>query len=93
MMLNGVKAIAPTAAMLMFAILFFGIMIDVGLFDPVLGLLSVHTATRCGSWWERPSCTGCLLGWRRRDDLPRHRSDASALYAARHEPVNACASS
>jgi citrate-Mg2+:H+ or citrate-Ca2+:H+ symporter, CitMHS family len=44
MMLNGVKAIAPTAAMLMFAILFFGIMIDVGLFDPVVRLVirAVH---------------------------------------------------
>jgi citrate-Mg2+:H+ or citrate-Ca2+:H+ symporter, CitMHS family len=39
MMLNGVKAIAPTAAMLMFAILYFGIMIDVGLFDPVVKLV------------------------------------------------------
>jgi CitMHS family citrate-Mg2+:H+ or citrate-Ca2+:H+ symporter len=38
-MLNGVKAIAPTAAMLMFAILYFGIMIDVGLFDPVVKLV------------------------------------------------------
>ena len=44
MMLDGVKAIAPTAAMLMFAILFFGIMIDVGLFDPVVKLVvrAVH---------------------------------------------------
>jgi CitMHS family citrate-Mg2+:H+ or citrate-Ca2+:H+ symporter len=36
MMLNGVKAMAPVAAMLTFAILFFGIMIDVGLFDPLV---------------------------------------------------------
>ena len=44
MMLNGVKSIAPTAAMLMFAILFFGIMIDVGLFDPLVKLVvrAVH---------------------------------------------------
>ncbi|HEY5777804.1 MAG TPA: CitMHS family transporter [Terrimicrobiaceae bacterium] len=44
MMLTGVKAIAPTAAMLMFAILYFGIMIDVGLFDPVVKLVlrAVH---------------------------------------------------
>lgn len=39
MMLNGVKMIAPTAAMLMFAILYFGIMIDAGLFDPVVRLV------------------------------------------------------
>ena len=34
--LDGVGSLAPTAAMLMFAIIYFGIMIDVGLFDPVV---------------------------------------------------------
>ncbi|BAU82194.1 divalent metal ions/citrate complex secondary transporter [Streptomyces laurentii] len=34
--LDGVGKLAPTAAMLMFAIVFFGVMIDVGLFDPVV---------------------------------------------------------
>lgn len=36
MMLDGVKAIAPTGVMLMFAILYFSLMIDVGLFEPVV---------------------------------------------------------
>jgi len=36
MMLDGVRALAPTAVMLLFAILFFSIMIDVGLFEPVV---------------------------------------------------------
>jgi CitMHS family citrate-Mg2+:H+ or citrate-Ca2+:H+ symporter len=36
MMLDGVRAIAPTGVMLMFAILYFGLMIDAGLFDPVV---------------------------------------------------------
>jgi CitMHS family citrate-Mg2+:H+ or citrate-Ca2+:H+ symporter len=36
MMLQGIVALAPTAVMLLFAILFFSIMIDVGLFDPVV---------------------------------------------------------
>src|SRR5690349_13061363 len=36
MMLDGVKALAPTAVMLLFAILFFSIMIDVGLFEPIV---------------------------------------------------------
>ena len=36
MMLDGVKALAPTAVRLLFAILFFSIMIDVGLFEPVV---------------------------------------------------------
>ncbi|MCB5182843.1 CitMHS family transporter [Streptomyces antimicrobicus] len=33
---EGVGKLAPTAAMLMFAIVYFGVMIDVGLFDPVV---------------------------------------------------------
>jgi len=36
MMLDGVRAIAPTGVMLMFAILYFSLMIDAGLFDPVV---------------------------------------------------------
>jgi CitMHS family citrate-Mg2+:H+ or citrate-Ca2+:H+ symporter len=36
MMMSGVTALAPTAVMLLFAILFFSIMIDVGLFEPVV---------------------------------------------------------
>ncbi|MEJ8634021.1 CitMHS family transporter [Streptomyces sp. MS2.AVA.5] len=34
--LEGVGQLAPTAAMLMFAIVYFGVMIDVGLFDPIV---------------------------------------------------------
>lgn len=36
MMLTGIKSLAPTGVMLMFAILYFGVMIDAGLFDPVV---------------------------------------------------------
>jgi len=36
MMLQGITALAPTAVMLLFAILYFCIMIDVGLFDPLV---------------------------------------------------------
>jgi CitMHS family citrate-Mg2+:H+ or citrate-Ca2+:H+ symporter len=36
MMLTGIKNLAPTGVMLTFAILYFGIMIDAGLFDPVV---------------------------------------------------------
>ncbi len=43
MMLDGIKTLAPTGVMLMFAILYFGIMIDAGMFDPavrcILGLV------------------------------------------------------
>lgn len=36
MMLDGIKNIAPTGIMLVFAILYFGLMTDAGLFDPVI---------------------------------------------------------
>ncbi|MCZ8520814.1 MULTISPECIES: CitMHS family transporter [Paenibacillus] len=36
MMLTGVKTIAPTGVMLLFGILYFGVMIDAGLFDPLV---------------------------------------------------------
>jgi CitMHS family citrate-Mg2+:H+ or citrate-Ca2+:H+ symporter len=36
MMLDGVKTLAPTGVMLMFSILYFGIMIDAGLFDSLV---------------------------------------------------------
>ncbi|CAM3899522.1 CitMHS family transporter [Tsukamurella ocularis] len=36
MITDGIEDLAPTAAMLFFAIIFFGVMIDVGLFDPVV---------------------------------------------------------
>ena len=36
MITDGIKSLAPTAALLFFAIIFFGIMIDVGLFDPLV---------------------------------------------------------
>lgn len=39
MMLEGVKALAPTGVMLAFAILFFGLMTDAGLFDPLVALI------------------------------------------------------
>lgn len=34
MMLDGIKKLAPTGVMLLFAILYFALMIDAGLFDP-----------------------------------------------------------
>lgn len=39
MMLDGVKELAPTGVMLVFAILYFGLMIDVGLFDPMIAAI------------------------------------------------------
>lgn len=39
MMLDGVKALAPTGVMLAFAILYFGLMTDAGLFDPLVAAI------------------------------------------------------
>ncbi|MDJ1479703.1 citrate:proton symporter [Cytophagaceae bacterium YF14B1] len=39
MMLTGIKQVAPTGILLMFAVLYFSIMLDVGLFDPVIALI------------------------------------------------------
>jgi CitMHS family citrate-Mg2+:H+ or citrate-Ca2+:H+ symporter len=39
MVVDGLRRIAPTAALLLFAILYFGLMIDVGLFDPLVRLV------------------------------------------------------
>lgn len=40
MVLDAIGNMAPTAALLMFAIMFFGIMIDVGLFDPLIRFIT-----------------------------------------------------
>eukprot|EP00456_Euglypha_rotunda_P021092 TRINITY_DN18223_c0_g1_i1.p2 TRINITY_DN18223_c0_g1~~TRINITY_DN18223_c0_g1_i1.p2 ORF type:complete len:186 (-),score=69.11 TRINITY_DN18223_c0_g1_i1:11-568(-) len=39
MMIDGIKNLAPTGVMLLFAILFFSTMTDTGLFDPLVGRL------------------------------------------------------
>jgi len=36
MMIEGLRKVAPTAIMVMFAILYFGLMFDTGLFDPII---------------------------------------------------------
>jgi citrate-Mg2+:H+ or citrate-Ca2+:H+ symporter, CitMHS family len=39
MALEGIKSVAPTGIMILFAILFFGIMIDAGVFDPIISAI------------------------------------------------------
>ena len=39
MALEGIKSVAPTGIMILFAILFFGIMIDAGVFDPIISII------------------------------------------------------
>lgn len=40
MIIDAIGKMAPTAALLMFAIMYFGIMIDVGLFDPLIRVIT-----------------------------------------------------
>ncbi len=40
MIIDSIGTMAPTAALLMFAIMYFGIMIDVGLFDPLIRFIT-----------------------------------------------------
>lgn len=39
MMLDRIKMVAPSAALLLFAILFFGVLFDAGLFDPMIKMI------------------------------------------------------
>ena len=39
MMLAGIKQVAPTGILLVFAVLYFAVMLDVGLFDPVIAFI------------------------------------------------------
>lgn len=39
MILAGIKQVAPTGILLMFAVLYFGTMLDVGLFDPIIATI------------------------------------------------------
>ncbi|ADB40133.1 CitMHS family transporter [Spirosoma linguale] len=39
MILAGIKQVAPTGILLMFAVLYFGTMLDVGLFDPIISAI------------------------------------------------------
>lgn len=39
MMLDGIGKVAPVGVMIIFAVLYFGLMLDVGLFDPMIGRL------------------------------------------------------
>src|SRR6476661_2902462 len=39
MALTGIKQVAPTGILLMFAVLYFSVMLDAGLFDPVIAFI------------------------------------------------------
>jgi H+/citrate symporter len=66
MMIEGVKKLAPTGIMLLFAILYFAIMIDTGLFDPSVKFILKMVKgdpLKVRSWNHYPD-VNCLFGWR-----------------------------
>ncbi len=81
MMLDGIKTLAPTGVMLTFSILYFGIMIDAGLFDPLVRFILrlvkgdplkvlVGTAVltfNYGVWWniDKAARSSIPSGWNR----------------------------
>ena len=56
---DGIKAIAPVAGMLLFAILFFGILTDAGMLDPIVNRILKSSAP------IRPASPLALRCWRR----------------------------
>ena len=49
--MDAIKSFAPTAALLFFAIIYFGTMIDVGLFDPLIRFDPAGGAATARSGW------------------------------------------
>lgn len=54
MVIDAIGDLAPTAALLMFAIMYFGIMIDVGLFDPLIRVITRLLGTTPPRWCSAP---------------------------------------
>src|SRR3954462_13223102 len=92
MMLRGIGQVAPVGVMIIFAVLYFGLMLDVGLFDPMITRLLrlVKGDPRQGDARYGRADNGRVTGRRWRHHVPDHRvGDAAALSAARHEPAGA----
>ncbi len=74
--------VAPSAALLLFAILFFGLMIDAGLFDPLIRKILKRVngdPMKIAVGTALLSLTGGSR-WRRHNDLHDYlRSDAAAV--------------
>jgi hypothetical protein len=89
MMIQGVTDLAPTGIMLLFAILYFGIMIDSGLFDPLIAKIFIACQRRPVKNRRRHSGSdNDHFAGRRWDNnlYDYHRGDAAFIQTARHEP-------
>ena len=54
--MDGIRGVTPVAALLAFAVIYFGVMNDAGLFEPIIRTLVrvVGTRSACGSRSARP---------------------------------------
>jgi CitMHS family citrate-Mg2+:H+ or citrate-Ca2+:H+ symporter len=91
---DGLKTVAPVAALMMFAVLYFGLMIDVGLFAPLIERLIGGCPRR--SRQALPGHGGFgharRLGRRRRDHIPHfHHGAVAGTSADGHEPTGPAA--
>ena len=90
MMLSGLRTLAPTGVMLMFAILYFGLMIDAGLFDPLIRAILARGPRRPDENRRRHRAArhAGFARWRWLHDLHDHcRRDAAALQAPASRPA------
>src|SRR4029077_16346893 len=91
-MLEGINRVAPVGVMIIFAVLYFGLMLDVGLFEPMIRRLLrfVKGDPPQGRARYCRAHHGRLTRWRRCHHVPYHNfCHATALPAAWHE--SACA--
>jgi hypothetical protein len=85
-MVTGVQQTASVAAMFVFAILYFGVMTDAGLLDPIVDriLRAVGTQSDTHRRRDRAPRLARTPRWIRRCHIPRdHSGDASALRTPR----------
>jgi CitMHS family citrate-Mg2+:H+ or citrate-Ca2+:H+ symporter len=88
MVLDSMKSMTSTAALLMFAIIYFGLMIDVGLFDPLVKLILRKLGNDPAKVVLGTAARRCRLARRRRlhDLHPHHRRHAAGVPAPGPEP-------
>lgn len=72
MVLDGLKMVAPSVALFLFAVLFFGVMFDTGLFDPLIKVIlevvkgdpvKISSAPQCFPWPWAWTVTARPLTW------------------------------
>jgi hypothetical protein len=93
MALAGIKQVAPTGILLMFAVLYFSVMLDAGLFDPVIAFIvrSVKGDPLKVIAGHGFAYDACAFGWRWHCNIyDRAVNFFTDLQKTRHEQVDTC---